>query len=628
MKIYIRFLKYLLRYPYSLCAGFCFMIIFAISSGFSVGMVYPMMDKIFLMAPADDLTENYDLTYHLTEIRNDLNLIREKKIYNISEIKNIVQSRTIFIFNNSDKILILKIIVILSMVIVSIKAFSGYFLSFFFVKVEQGVVKSLQDDTVNSLLNQSLTYFSEHKIGDFISRIIADINLLKNVAISNVAQFLKNFFLVLVFLTIVIVISFRLSLMIIFLFPPLLFILRTINYKIRKYTTRAQTNIADITGTITETLNNIRIVHGFMKQGHEFDKIEQKTRKYRNANTKLQRIMTLYSPLSEFLGTIIALIILYYGGRLVINMDTDLTPGKFFLFLGAMLSLIHPMNIISRLIGQFQNGIVALERIFHIIDSKPDITDKKNAIEKKGFESEIVFDNVSFSYDKEKMVLSNINLSIKKGESFAIVGKSGCGKSTLVDLLIRFYDVDEGRILIDGIDIREYKLKDLRGLFGIVNQEVLLFNTNIFDNIVYGDEYSKDQIQKAIELSYSGNFINNLKEGVYHEIGERGSNLSGGERQRLAIARALIKKPAIFIFDEATSSLDNESETYIQKAFSYVIKGNTSIIIAHRLSTIKDVDKIIVMDEGTIKAQGTHRDLYDNCQLYRKYYDLQFKLDI
>lgn len=627
MRYYIRFLKYLFRYPFSLSAGVLFMIIFALSSGFSVGMVYPMMDKIFLKSPETEYVKQYDISYHINLFNQDINYIRDNRIYNFNDIKDILVNRASFFFNNSDKVLVLKFIVIISMIIVTIKAFSGYFLSFFFVKVEQGVVKSLQDDTVHSLLNQSLAFLSRHKPGEFISRIVSDINLLKNVAITNMAQFMKNFFLILVFISIVIAISLRLSLMIIILFPPLLIILRTINFKIRKYTNRAQTNIADITGTITETLNNIRIVHGFMKQDFEYEKIESKTRQYRNANTKLHRIMTLYSPLSEFLGTIIALFILYYGGRMVINLESDLTPGKFFLFLGAMLSLIHPMNVISRLIGQFQNGVVALERIFFIIDSRPEVKNKPDPVKKESFHDSIEFQDLSFSYDKEEYVLKNINLRINKGESFAIVGKSGCGKSTLMDLLIRFYDPDEGRILIDGIDIRDIELKSLRKLFGIVNQEVLLFNSNIYQNIIYGDEFSQEQIDTALELSYSNNFISRLREGLLYEIGERGTNLSGGERQRLAIARALIKKPSIFIFDEATSSLDNESETFIQKAFSNVIKGKTSIIIAHRLSTIKDVDKIIVMDKGKITAIGTHKKLYEECSLYKKYYDLQFNID-
>ncbi len=628
MKLYLRFFKYLFRYPVSLLAGFCCMVVFALSSGFSVGMVYPLMDKIFLKSPENEYIQNYTIDTHIELLRQDFQYIRDNKVDNFKDIKEIFIKRAVFFFDHSDRVLVLKLIVVLSFIVVSLKLFSGYFLAFFFVKVEQGAVKSLQDDTVSSLLHQNLSFFSKYKVGDFISRIVADINLLKNVAISNFAEFLKNFFLILVFVSIVLSISLKLSLMIIILFPPLLIILRSINYKIRKYTNRAQSNIADITGTITETLNNIRIVQGFMKQDHEYGKITKKTAKYRNANTKLYRIMTLYSPLSEFLGTIVALFILYYGGRMVLIQESNLTPGKFFLFLGAMLSLIHPMNIISRLIGQFQNGTVALERIFHIMDSKPEVVDAPDAIDKNSFEESIKFENVSFSYDKEHYVLKDINLTIKKGESFAIVGKSGCGKSTMMDLLVRFYDPDKGRILIDGTDIKDIKINSLRHLFGIVNQEILLFNTNIYENIVYGDEFSDEEIKEALELSYSNYFIEKLKKGLDFEIGERGTSLSGGERQRLAIARALIKKPSIFIFDEATSSLDNESETFIQKAFSNLIQGKTSIIIAHRLSTIKDVDKIIVMEEGEISAIGTHKQLYDECPLYKKYYDLQFNIDI
>ncbi len=628
MNLYLRFFRYLFRYPVSLIAGFCCMLVFALSSGFSLGMVYPLMDKIFLKAPEAEYANHYDMDYHMNLLGQDMQYIRDQQLYNYKDIKEILIKRAVFFFNNSDKILVLKLIVVLSIIIITLKLFSGYFLSFFFVKVEQGVVKSLQDDTVKALLDQSLSYFSKHRIGDFISRIVSDINLLKNVAISNIAEFLKNSLLILVFVTIVISISLKLSLMIILLFPPLLIILRSINFKIRKYTNRAQTNIADITGTITETLNNIRIVQGFMKQEHEYARIDRKTGKYRNANIKLYRIMTLYHPLSEFLGTIVALFILYYGGRMVLIQESNLTPGKFFLFLGAMLSLIHPMNIISRLIGQFQNGIVALERIFHIIDSRPEVFSRPGSVKKTDFNDRIVFENVSFSYDKENYVLKDINLTIHKGDSFAIVGKSGCGKSTLMDLLVRFYDPDRGRILIDNIDIRDIEMKSLRHLFGIVNQEILLFNTNIYENIVYGDEFSDKEIEEALELSYSSHFIRKLREGLNFEIGERGTSLSGGERQRLAIARALIKKPAILIFDEATSSLDNESETYIQKAFSNVIKGKTSIIIAHRLSTIKDVDRIIVMEEGRITAVGTHKELYGDCPLYKKYYDLQFNLDL
>ena len=624
MKLYLRFLRYIFRYPGILALGFCFMLIFALSSGFSIAMIYPIMDKIFLDVPATEQQQSLPLSEHGALLKQDISDLRAQGA-SLKEIKDTLSQRLAFFFDNTNKHTLLKVVVLVSLVLIFLKLVSGYMFKYHFVKIEQGVIKWLQDDVMRALMRHSLAFFSRHKTGDFIARVVSDINLLKNVAVANLAEFIKNAILAVAYLTIVFFLNIKLSLMVLVIFPPLMIVIRVINKLIRKYTHRAQRNIADITGTIGETINNIKVVLGFMQQKYELKKFYRGTQRYRDANIKLFRVMSLSNPLSEFIGTFIGLVVIFYGGSMVLDQPDTFTPGKFFLFLGAILSLVHPLNRMAKIVGQFQNGVVALMRIFYVIDSEIDIREDSQAEELQALEQRIEVKNVSFAYENEDWVLQDINLTLNKGERVAIVGPSGCGKSTLVDLMMRFYDVNKGEILIDGRNIKTYSLASLRTLFGMVSQDVMLFNTSIQDNITYGETFTPDQVQQAASLANCDPFIGRLKEGLDAQVGEKGTKLSGGEKQRIAIARAIIRRPHVYIFDEATSSLDNESEYAITEAFFKASRDRTAIVIAHRLSTIKDVDRIIVMDQGRIIAQGDHDTLYKDCQVYRNFYDLQFR---
>jgi subfamily B ATP-binding cassette protein MsbA len=357
----------------------------------------------------------------------------------------------------------------------------------------------------------------------------------------------------------------------------------------------------------------------------EIKKFVDTSRDYFKTMVKLTRVGSLGPPLTEILGVFGAVLLLWFAGKDILAGNLD--PGRFFLFLFAMLSLMQPIRSISHLNIDIQQGIAAAKRIFEVLDTQPKIKNRPNAVRKGSLDKNVVFDRVSFSYDGEKPILSDISFEIKAGEVVALVGPSGAGKSTLMDLLIRFYDPIKGEIKIDGIDLRKVELGSLRNLMGIVTQETILFNDTVWNNIAYGYENAAEsRIYEAAKAANAHSFIMATPEGYQTIIGDRGVKLSGGEKQRLAIARALFKNPPILIFDEATSSLDSESEALVQEAIDRLMKGRTVFVIAHRLSTIQNVDKIVVLEHGRIVQMGDHKSLLEQGGLYKRLYDMQFRL--
>jgi subfamily B ATP-binding cassette protein MsbA len=372
----------------------------------------------------------------------------------------------------------------------------------------------------------------------------------------------------------------------------------------------------------------MRIVKAFGMENYEIERFREEEKKYFRLLTSLVRRRALSSPITEVIGVITIAIILYFIGSEIVQGKSDMTPGAFFVFLGIFFQMMPSIKLFGQVFNSIQEGIAASERVFSILDTTPKVMDSPNAVELKSFNKEIQFQNVSFKYEKSDSILNEINLEINKGEVLAIVGPSGAGKSSLVDLIPRFYDVTGGSILIDGIDIRNITMKSLRSFIGVVTQETILFNDTVKNNIAYGlQDISPNKIIESAKAANAHNFIQDLKDGYETIIGDRGTKLSGGERQRLSIARALLKNPPILILDEATSSLDTESEVLVQQAIERLMKGRTSIVIAHRLSTVQNADKIIVLSDGQIVEEGAHKVLLSKNGLYRKLYYMQFKLD-
>jgi len=395
--------------------------------------------------------------------------------------------------------------------------------------------------------------------------------------------------------------------------------------KQRKRSKRIQEKMADVTSILQESISGIRVVKAFAMEKFEVAKFWQKTKEYLRAYLRFEAVGLLGPPLVELLGVVVAVIILLYGGY-EIWVRNSLDPARFIIFLAASLSLMKPIKRLSHANNTIQQGIAAAERIFKILDTKPEIKNEENAILLPEIRHSLAFKNVSFAYDNEGEVLKNINLEVRVGEVVAFVGPSGAGKSTLMDLIPRFYDPSEGVIEIDGVDIRRIEIHALRKLMGIVTQETFLFNDTVYNNIAYGKEDAlESEVIRAAKAANAHDFVMAMPQGYETIIGERGVKLSGGERQRLAIARAILRNPAILIFDEATSALDTESELLVQGAIERLLRGRTTFVIAHRLSTIKNADRIVVLEEGKIVEIGKHEDLVNRGGLYKRLYDLKFQ---
>jgi ATP-binding cassette, subfamily B, bacterial MsbA len=378
-----------------------------------------------------------------------------------------------------------------------------------------------------------------------------------------------------------------------------------------------------IVNILDETFSGMRVILAFNATNFITNKMDSETSLHRKVNLSISRKNELASPLSEFLGVLVVAFILYYGGRMVMSGESELKPAAFLLFLTFYASMIQPAKNFSNGMTSLQKGIVAAQRIFMMTDLEPVVKDKPDAVPLHAFTKEIEFQNVSFAYDKEH-VLKNINLKIEKGKTIALVGPSGGGKSTLADLVPRFYDPAEGRVLLDGIPLTDYQLETLRKQLGVVTQESILFNDTIFNNIAFGMENIRDEdVMNAAKVANAHDFIMQTENGFQTVIGERGSKLSGGQRQRLSIARAVLKNPPILILDEATSALDSESERLVQDALNNLMRNRTSIVIAHRLSTIQHADEIIVVQNGEIVERGRHDVLVQQSGLYRKLSEIQ-----
>jgi subfamily B ATP-binding cassette protein MsbA len=449
--------------------------------------------------------------------------------------------------------------------------------------------------------------------------------MVRQALVATLANVFRESLLTIVFLAIAIIVSWRLALIAFLVLPPIILVIGRVGRRLRKRSAGIQEKMADITSTLEETITGIRVVKAFGMEDYERRRFFKQTGEYFRRVIRLERLAALAGPLTEYLGVTGAVVVLWYGGRQVL-IEHNVTPDLFLMFLAAALSTLTPLRKLSRANNDLQVGLAAAKRIFSILDTQPGVASPPGARRVESFEDRIVYEDVGFAYAAGVPVLSSIDLEVEKGKIVAIVGPSGAGKSTLLDLLPRFYDPSDGRITIDGNDLREIDLASLRSLMGIVTQETILFNDTVRSNIAYGLEGARDEeIVAAARAANAHEFIEAMPSGYDTEIGERGLKLSGGERQRMAIARAILKNPAILIFDEATSSLDTESERLVQEAIEHLMAGRTVLVIAHRLSTIRNADRIVVIDDGRIKESGTHQELMDLGGLYRHLYDMQFQ---
>ncbi len=503
------------------------------------------------------------------------------------------------------------------------KNFFGYMGSFYMAPISNGTVMNFQRKIYYKILDLPLRYFSESKKGDILSRFTSDVQEIRSSISGSLDMLFKDPIQIVLYLGTLIYTSWELTTGVLVVLPIIAILIGRLGKSLKSSSGLGQAAAGEMLTVMEETLGGLRIVKAFIaehKMKERFEKINDKIYRLQN---KVSRKHSLSSPLSEFLGIAVFTVVLVGGGYLILQGKGSFTSSEFIFFLAVFSQLLNPAKDFARTFNTIQKGMASLDRVNKILDETMHVPEIANPIRISDFKESIEFRNVSFKY-AEKYVLRNINLTIPKGKTVALVGQSGSGKSTLVDLLPRFWDVEEGEILIDGVNIKDYKLTDLRSMMGNVNQESILFNDTIRNNIAFGVEAATDEeVSSAAAIANATDFIDEKPEKYDTGVGDRGSKLSGGQRQRISIARAVLKNPPILILDEATSALDTESERLVQDALSKLMKNRTSIVIAHRLSTVKDADEICVLNDGEIIERGTHEQLMEQNGAYRRLCDLQ-----
>ena len=505
-----------------------------------------------------------------------------------------------------------------------LKVGATYLGGFFLVPIRTGVVRDLRNQLNAKILALPLGFFSEERKGDVLARITGDVGEVENSVMSSLDLLLKNPILIFVYLGSMLVISWQLTLFVFLVLPIAGFVMGRVGKSLKRTSLEAQNQWGQLISQVEETLGGLRIVKAFTAEEFVDKRFRDSNEEYRQTVIGVNRRQLLAHPVSELLGTATIAIVLWYGGSLILNQDSSIDASTFIYYLVIFYSLINPLKDLSKGAYAIRRGMGSMERVDRILQAESTITDPAQP-KPVVFNEAIRLEKVSFRY-AEEWVLRDVDLTIRKGQTVALVGHSGSGKSTLVDLIPRFYDVVEGRITIDGADIREVAVADLRRLMGNVNQEPILFNASVFENIAFGVEGATlEKVRQAAEVAHADEFINEMPAGYDTNIGDRGGKLSGGQRQRLSIARAVYKNPPILILDEATSALDTKSERLVQSALDHLMEGRTTIVIAHRLSTIIHADVICVVDDGRIVEQGTHDELLALGGHYAKLHAIQVK---
>jgi len=492
------------------------------------------------------------------------------------------------------------------------------------VPMRTGIVRDIRTQVYDKLMGLPLGYFSQERKGDIVARMSGDVNEVENSIMNSLDMLIKNPILIVFYFGTLIYTSWQLTVFTLTVVPLMVWGMSAVGKTLKRESLEAQNRWSDIMSQLDETLGGLRIIKAFLAEDKMKGRFRETCDDYKKIYGQVAVRQASAHPVSEFLGTIMIMVVLWYGGTLILNESSTIDAPTFIFYMVILYSVLQPLKDFARASYCIPKGLASMERIDKILYAENTITEADKPQRLENFEDCIKFSHVSFTYDGTRQILNDIDLTVKKGKTVAIVGQSGSGKSTLVDLIPRYYDVTEGSVSIDGKEIRNLKIRDLRGMIGNVNQEAILFNDTIFNNIAFGVEgATMEQVVEAAKIANAHDFIMEKEEGYQENIGDRGCKLSGGQRQRISIARAILKNPPILILDEATSALDTESERLVQEALDRLTSSRTTIAIAHRLSTIKNADEICVMNEGRIVERGKHEELLALNGYYKKLNDMQ-----
>ena len=492
------------------------------------------------------------------------------------------------------------------------------------IPLRTGVVRDIRVMVYSKVMHLPLGFFSEERKGDIIARMSGDVGEIENSITSSLDMLLKNPILILLYFSTLIVTSWQLTLFTVLVLPGMGWLMGKVGKKLKRKSLEAQGKWSDTMSQLEETLGGLRIIKAFIAEDKMVDRFKQCSDELRDATNKVAIRQSLAHPMSEFLGTLLIVLVLWFGGLLILGDGTSMEASTFIFYMVILYSIINPLKDFAKAGYNIPKGLASMERVDKILKAENPIKEPVNPLPLHGMNDRIEFKDLSFSYDGKREVLKHVNLMVPKGQTIALVGQSGSGKSTLVDLLPRYHDEQLGEITIDGVNIKNFRIHDLRALIGNVNQEAILFNDTFFNNIAFGVENATmEQVVEAAKIANAHDFIMETELGYQTNIGDRGGKLSGGQRQRISIARAILKNPPILILDEATSALDTESERLVQEALERLMKTRTTIAIAHRLSTIKNADEICVLYEGEIVERGKHEELLEKNGYYKRLNDMQ-----
>ena len=597
--------RFLPPYKHLLVYNVLFNLFSALFAVFSVALMIPMLEII--LGQESEVYALVDWNFSFNDLKHNL-------YYYITQLKSN--------YGPGWSLLFVGVFLVFG---TFLKTGFAYLASYTSIGIRNGVVRDLRYQIYRKILDLHSGFFSEEKKGDIIARSTGDVQEVENSIMSSLDMFLKNPVLIMVYLAAMLIFSVKLTLFVFIVLPLAGYIIGRVGKSLKKTSRAGQNKMGDLLGIIEETLSGLRIIKAFNAEKRMDNRFDGEIEEYRSIMNRLMRRRDLAHPMSEFLGTIVVVILVWFGGTLILTESDTINAAEFLAYLGIFYQVINPAKAFSKALYNIQKGLAAFDRIDGILNAEVKIKESPNAKPIDDLKQGIEYRNVTFAYN-EAPVLKNISLYIPKGKTIALVGQSGSGKSTFVDLLPRFYDVCEGAILIDGIDIRDLKIQDLRHLMGNVNQDAILFNDTIFNNIAFGVENATpEQVEEAARVANAHDFIMATERGYDTIVGDRGGRLSGGQRQRISIARAVLKNPPILILDEATSALDTESEKLVQEALENLMANRTSIVIAHRLSTVRNADRIYVFQDGEIVETGDHRELVEKGGVYQKLHELQMR---